>query len=119
MAVALRRPVAIVHSRALVIPRACTDPGGETFLGRKGCCRRADFGNDLLRGIHSQTRYLRQPLDGILVLAEQSGHLLIQVADLLLKELQLLQRHLQEPSVHGLQVRARAERITQLFRRGA
>ena len=31
VAVALRRPVAIVHSCALVIARACTDPGGETF----------------------------------------------------------------------------------------
>jgi hypothetical protein len=41
------------------------------------------------------------------------------LADLLLEELQLLQRHLQESSVHGLQVRARAEHITQLFRRGA
>jgi hypothetical protein len=36
-----------------------------------------------------------------------------------LEELQLLQCHLQEPSVHGLEVRARAERITQLFRRSA
>ena len=50
---------------------------------------------------------------------EQTGHLLVQLADLLLEELQLLQRHLQQPSVHRLEVRARAERITQLFRRGA
>jgi hypothetical protein len=53
------------------------------------------------------------------VLVEQTGHLLIQLADLLLEELQLLQRHLQEPSVHGFEVRARAERIAQLFRCGA
>jgi hypothetical protein len=33
------------------------------------------------------------------VLVEQTGHLLIQLADLLLEELHLLQRHLQEPSV--------------------
>jgi hypothetical protein len=32
--------------------------------------------------------------------------------------LQLFQCHLQQPSVHRLEVRARAERITQLFRRG-
>src|SRR5215467_6289037 len=31
----------------------------------------------------------------------------------------LLQRHLQQPSVHGLEIRARAERTAQLFRRGA
>ena len=53
------------------------------------------------------------------MLGEQTGHLLVELADLLLKEFQLLQHHLQEPSVHGLEIRARAERITQLFRRGA
>jgi hypothetical protein len=41
------------------------------------------------------------------------------LADLLFEKLQLLERHFQEPSVHGLEVRARAERITQLFRRSA
>src|SRR5882724_3300812 len=44
---------------------------------------------------------------------------LVQLADLLLEELQLLQHHLQKPSVHGLEVRAGTERITQLFRCGA
>jgi hypothetical protein len=53
------------------------------------------------------------------MLVEQTGHLLVQLADLLLEELQLLQHHLQQPAVHGLEVRARAQRITQLFRRGA
>ena len=38
-----------------------------------------DFGNDLLRGVHSQTGDLRQPFDGILVQAEQTGHLLVQL----------------------------------------
>jgi hypothetical protein len=37
---------------------------------------------DLLRGIDAQTRHLHQPLDCILVLAEQTGHLLV-LADLL------------------------------------
>ena len=50
---------------------------------------------------------------------EQTGQFLVKLIHLLLEELQLLQRHLQEPSVHGLEVRASAERITQLFRRGA
>jgi hypothetical protein len=53
------------------------------------------------------------------VLAEQTGYLLVQLADLLVRELQLLQCHLQEPSAHGIEVRARAECITQLFRRGS
>src|ERR1700747_1797065 len=47
---------------------------------------------------------------------EQSGSLLIPLTDLLLEDLQVLQSHFQEPSVHGLELRARAERITQLFR---
>jgi hypothetical protein len=47
---------------------------------------------------------------------EQTSHLLVQLADLLLEELQLLHRHLQEPSVHGLELRARTERITQHLR---
>jgi len=53
------------------------------------------------------------------MLVEQTGHLLVQLADLLLEELQLLQHHLQQPSVHGLEFRARTERIAQLFRGGS
>jgi len=44
----------------------------------------------------------RQPLDGILVLAEQIGHLLVQLADLLVDQSQFLQRHLQQPPVDRL-----------------
>jgi hypothetical protein len=110
VAIALRGPAAVVHAPALVVAGACTNPGGETFLGRKYRCSGTDFGNDLLRRVHTQTGHLSQPLDRVLVLAEQTSHLLVQLADLLLEELQLLQHHLQEPSVHGLEVRARAER---------
>jgi len=39
-----------------------------------------------------------QPLDGILVLTDQTGHLLIQLPDLLVDQLQFLQRHLHEES---------------------
>src|ERR1700730_18531536 len=48
---------------------------------------------------------------------EKSSQLLVQLTDLLLEDLQVLQCHFQEPSVHVLELRARAERITQLFRR--
>ena len=48
VAVALRRPMAVVHARALFFTGAGAHPGGETFLGRKGRCRGTDFGNDLL-----------------------------------------------------------------------
>jgi hypothetical protein len=47
------------------------------------------------------------------MLTEQTGHLLVQLADLLLQELHLLQHHLQQPSVHRLRVRARAKRVAQ------
>jgi len=86
--------VVVVRPCTLLIAWTGTDPRGETFLAGEGRCCRTDFGNDLLCGIHSQTWYFRQPLDRILVRAEQTGQFLIQLADLLLKELQLLQRHL-------------------------
>ena len=47
-AVALGRSVAVVHACALIVAGACTNLGGETFLGRKGRCGGTDFGNDLL-----------------------------------------------------------------------
>jgi len=72
---------------------------------------------NLLRRVHSQTRHFRQPFDCVLVLTEQTGHLLVQLADLLLEELQLLKRHLQQPLVHRLELRTRAECIAQLFGR--
>jgi len=40
------------------------------FWKRKTGCRGADFGNDLLSRIHSQTGHLDQVLDGILMLTE-------------------------------------------------
>ena len=49
MTVALRRPAAVVHFRALFIARACAYPRGEMLLGRKGRCGGTHFGNDLLR----------------------------------------------------------------------
>ena len=50
---------------------------------------------------------------------EQSGQLLVQLTDLLLEELQLIECHVEEPWGHGLEICARAERFTQLFRRSA
>src|SRR6266568_6619523 len=51
---------------------------------------------DLLCRICSQAGHLRQPLDCILMPAEESRHLLVELTDLLLDELQLFQRHLQQ-----------------------
>jgi hypothetical protein len=42
----------------------------------------SSFGNDLLRRIHTQAGDFRQPLDRLRMLAEQSRHLLVQLADL-------------------------------------
>jgi hypothetical protein len=80
--VARGRPVAIVHTSALVVTWAGANPRGKLFGRWKSCRRGTDLGNDLL-----------------------------------LKELKLLQCHLQELAVDGLEIRARVERITQLFRR--
>jgi hypothetical protein len=63
--------------------------------------------------------HFRQPLDGILVLAEQTGHLLVQLADLLVDQSQFLQRHLQQPPVDSVQLRTGTQRVAQLFRGGA
>jgi ferritin-like metal-binding protein YciE len=53
------------------------------------------------------------------VLAEQTGHLLVQLTDLFVDQSQFLQRHFQQPPVDGVQLRTGAERVAQLFRRGA
>ena len=70
LAVAVRRSVAVVHTSTLVVARANTHPRGELLCRRKSYCRGTDFGNDLLRGIDTQARYLRQPLNRVMVLAE-------------------------------------------------
>jgi len=90
VAATLRRAVAVVRSRALFVAGAGTHPGRKTFLRRECRSGGTDFGNDLVRGIDSQTRHLRQSLDSILVLAEQDRDPLVQFADLLLDQVQLL-----------------------------
>ena len=49
VAVALRRPVAVIHACAFIVAGAGTHPRGEAFVGGKGRCSGTDFGNDLLR----------------------------------------------------------------------
>ena len=69
----------------------------------------------MLRRIHSQAGHLCQTLHCLLVLAEKTRHLLLQFDDLLLEELQLLQYHLQEPAVNGVELRAGGQRVTHDF----
>jgi hypothetical protein len=52
-------------------------------------------------------------------LPDQTGDLLIELADLLLEELQLLQRQLQQPPIDGVELCACAQCIAQLFGRGS
>ena len=105
--VALRRAWAVVHFRAFFLSRACPHPRGEILGGREGRCLGPHLGNDLLRRIHPETGDFRQPLDCIVMPAEQIRHFLIQLADLLLDELQLLERPLHQPAVDRVELRAR------------
>jgi len=43
------------------------------------------------------------------MLAEQTCHLLVQLADLLLDPLQLLERHLHQPAVDRIELHARTQ----------
>ena len=72
-----------------------------------------------MRRIHPETGDFGQPLDCILMLPEQTCHLLVQLADSLLDQLQLLERHLHQPAVDRIELRARTQCIAQLRRRGA
>ncbi len=106
VAVTLRGAVALGYFRALFVSGACSYPGRELLAGRKCRCGSTHLGDDLLRRIHTQAGYFREPLDHLLMLAEQSRHLLVQLADLLLDQLQLLQEHLEQSAVDGLELRA-------------
>jgi hypothetical protein len=53
------------------------------------------------------------------MLAEPTRHLLVQPTHLLLKEMQLLQSHLEQPPLDGVELGAGAERVAQLCWRGS
>ena len=95
MATAFRGTMALRYFRALLISGTSTHPGGQVLGRSKGSSRGPDFGDDLLRGIDSQTRYFRQSLDGVFVLSQEGRYLLLQLVPLLFDELQSLQRHFQ------------------------
>jgi hypothetical protein len=91
----------------------------EILGGSEGRCLGTHLGNDLLRRIHSETWDFGQPLNCILMLAEQTCDLLIQLADLLLDPLQIFKRHLHQPAVDRIELRAGAQRVAQLCWRSA
>ena len=119
LAVALRRVPAAVHTRALFLSWACSYPRGELFGGGEGSCFGTHFGDNLLRRIHSEPGDYRQPLDCILVPLEQTRDLLVQLTDLLLDELQVVKRHLNQPTIDRVDLRTGTQRVMQLRRRGA
>src|ERR1700751_2693576 len=94
LTVTLRRAWAVVYARALFRSRTCPHPRAKILGGSEGRSLGTHLGNNLLRRIHSQPRDLGQSLHGILVLAEHTRQLLVQLADLLLDQLQIRQRHL-------------------------
>jgi hypothetical protein len=96
LAIALRRVTAAVYTRALFVFRACTYPRGEVLGREEGRCVGTHFGNNLLRRLHSEPRDRRKPSDCLLVLLEQTRRLLLQLTELVLDELQALERHLHQ-----------------------
>src|ERR1700732_4569838 len=101
VAVTFRGAVALRYFRALIVSGACSHPGRALLAWRKCRFCGPPPGNELRRQIHTQAGYFRQPLDCILMLAEQSRHLLVQLADLLLDQVQLLKEHLEQSAVDG------------------
>jgi hypothetical protein len=53
------------------------------------------------------------------MLAKEAGDLLVQLPDLLLDQVQLLQRHSHQLAVDGVELGAGTQRVPQLCRRGA
>ena len=81
--------------------------------------RRADFRDDLLRGIDAEAGDLGEALHRVVVGREQVGHLLIELAEVILDHAQFFERELQQPTVDRMQRRTRLEGIAQLLGRGA
>ena len=119
LTVAFGAAVTVVHACAFLVAGAGAHPGGEMFGRGKRRCSGADFRDDLLRGIDAEPWHLREPLHRVVMCGEQARHFLVELADLFLDQVQFVQRHLQKPPVDGMQRRADAERVAQLFRRGA
>ena len=85
--VALGRAFAAVHARGLIVSRACSYPRNQVLGGSEGGCFGTHLGNNLLCRIHPKPGSLGQPLDRILMLAEQTSGLLVQLLDLLLDQI--------------------------------
>ena len=105
----------MIHPGALIVTRTRPHPRCESLGRRKRGSSRPDLGDDLLRRIDAQARHGGQALHGVLMRCEQIRQFLIEVTNLLVEQSQFVERHVQQPPVHRVEVCARAERVTQLF----
>jgi hypothetical protein len=69
----------MVNTGALVVPWTGPHPGGEAFGRRKRRRGGANFRDDLLRQIDTETRDRRESLHGVLMHAKQAGDLRIEL----------------------------------------
>jgi hypothetical protein len=88
-------------------------PGGELGRRRKRACRQSYFGNDLLRGINTETGHFGQPDHSILVRLHGLRDQTVQLRNLLIEQSQSLQFEREHLPVHGL--RSSRQRFDQLF----
>jgi hypothetical protein len=103
LAVTLWRVPAAVRPRSLPFPRMPL-PTRRAFRLREGRCLGTQFGDNLSRRIHSEPGDYRQPLDCILVPLEQPRYLPLQLTDLLLDELQALDRQLYQSAIDRVEL---------------
>src|SRR5579862_9080496 len=99
LAVTVRGAVTVVDAGALFVPRTCADPGRQALGRRKRPRGGADFRDDLLRRIDTETWNGRESLHSILMRAEQRGEFLIELLHVRLNNLQLCEGHRQQPAV--------------------
>jgi len=86
--------------------------------GRKRRRRGADFHDDLLRRIDTETRHRRESLHGSLMHAEKGREFLIELLHVRLNGVQFREGHREQPAVEEMQIRRGPEGIAQLLRRG-
>ena len=72
-----------------------------------------------LRGIDAESGDLGEPLDRVVVRREQVGHLLIELAQMILDHAQFFQRESEQSTVDRMQRRGRVEGLAQLLGCGA
>ena len=94
--------MAVIDAGAFVVPRAGADPRCQSFGGHKCGGRRADFRDDLLRGIDTKARHRREPLDSLLMLPKEQGKLRIELSNVRVDHFQFVERHREEAPIERM-----------------